>query len=328
MFKFPCKSTVECTPYRVTIPPGTYKFELWGAQGGYSRIKNKPELNLESGSKGAYVSGAVKLIGTTELYFYLGGQGENQTHLDGTVSRGGFNGGGNGGVDLCDIKSPTGIPESSSGGGGATDIRLIHGETEKALRSRVIVAGAGAGSTSSDRKEEIHFYLGGNGGKETGTAYSIYAHPGTQTSGIFGRGGNGISYGCTGSGPGYKYGGSTAGSGSGYYGGYVDIEDFSGDFVEIGGAGGSSYVAKYSTNFNDIHNSHLFFVNTTMLSKEDASKFKDPWGKQEPGHFGNGFIKITIIERDGRNIELCTLKPRSIQSFSPLKSLILLLVIS
>ena len=37
LFKYPCKNTSDCTPYDVFIPPGVYKFELWGAQGGDAR---------------------------------------------------------------------------------------------------------------------------------------------------------------------------------------------------------------------------------------------------------------------------------------------------
>ena len=104
----------------------TYKIECWGASGGIIE-----DFSISPG-KGGYTSGKINLSNNTKFYLYVGQIFNDYSTYKLHYT---FNGGGGG-------EAP---------GGGATDIRLIHGETEKALRSRVIVAGAGAGSTSSDR---------------------------------------------------------------------------------------------------------------------------------------------------------------------------------
>ena len=167
-------------------------------------------------------------------------------------------------------------------------------------------------------------YIAQPGSPSIGTSFSKYAHPGTQSSGIFGKGADGQSFDCSK----YAAGGSTAGSGSGYYGGYVDIEDFSGGYLEMSGAGGSSYVSKYSESFSSIHESHLFFTNISMLSKEDGLNFYDAYGHQEQGHFGNGYIKLTILSHSNYPLFACTHKPKSHTPFSPHIIEILLLISS
>ena len=129
IFHYPCVSTTECAPYEVIFSPGTYNIELWGAQGGDARFQNTEDLRPDSGGKGAYVSGIIHFIGTTKLYLYIGGKGQDQIAIDQTVSLGGFNGGGNGGVDPVDTKQP----ESGAGGGGATDLRFYLGDSTNAL---------------------------------------------------------------------------------------------------------------------------------------------------------------------------------------------------
>lgn len=65
----------------VTLPPGRYKLECWGAQGGY-------RSNASYGGKGGYAQGELSLDIETILYVYAGGSG----NMGGTS--GGFNGGG------------------------------------------------------------------------------------------------------------------------------------------------------------------------------------------------------------------------------------------
>src|SRR5690606_1741667 len=87
-----------------------------------------------NGGKGGYTSGEIYLEGADILYIYVGG-----TPPD--VITQGYNGGGagmhfNGG-------------NRGRAGGGATDIRLINGTWDNinSLRSRIMVAGGGAGSS-------------------------------------------------------------------------------------------------------------------------------------------------------------------------------------
>ena len=65
----------------ITIPTtGTYKLEVWGAQGG---------TNTKTGGKGGYSVGTISLTSNTNIYVYVGGQPSSYT--------GGYNGGGSGG---------------------------------------------------------------------------------------------------------------------------------------------------------------------------------------------------------------------------------------
>ena len=59
---------------------GTYKLEVWGAQGG---------TNTKTGGKGGYSVGTISLTSNTNIYVYVGGQPSSYT--------GGYNGGGSGG---------------------------------------------------------------------------------------------------------------------------------------------------------------------------------------------------------------------------------------
>lgn len=110
-----------------TVPEnGYYKLEVWGAEGGGSRLSGNTNSGL--GGKGGYATGTVYLTAGTKLNIYVGGQGKSST--SGTAA-GGYNGGGAG---YASSES-----EPGNGGGGATDIR-ISGTT---LYYRAIVAGGG-----------------------------------------------------------------------------------------------------------------------------------------------------------------------------------------
>lgn len=117
----------------VTLPPGTYKFECWGAQGGSNGTNSTYGITAQAGGKGGYSVGQLTTAQALAIQVLVGGQGSD--------SAAGYNGGG----------STTGTSQYSSedtlgyskmgGGGGATDIRLSDG----ALLSRMIVAGGGSG---------------------------------------------------------------------------------------------------------------------------------------------------------------------------------------
>ena len=64
----------------VTLPKGTYKLEVWGAQGGY-------RSSSSYGGMGGYSVGTLTLKSKTTVYVYAGGSGNT-----GKTS-GGFNGG-------------------------------------------------------------------------------------------------------------------------------------------------------------------------------------------------------------------------------------------
>jgi hypothetical protein len=203
---------------------GTYKLEVWGAQ-GYPN---------NSGGKGGYSVGTISLTGGTTLSIYVGGNG---------YASGGWNGGGKSG----------GI--ASTYGGGATDIR----QSGTALTNRIIVAGGGgargdfgaagvgggttggAASKGSTREPE-----GGGGGTQlAGGGMANLTRPGNI--GNLGIGGSG-----------YTLNQSIAigGGGGGYYGGGGGGCDANWDCSS--GGGGSGYISSSLTNAQTIAGSTPF----------------------------------------------------------------------
>ena len=128
--------------YSLLFDKGSYKFELFGASGGYTtRFKvNNPGL-------GGYTHGILSLSEQKNLYLVVGGMGGNSTATD--VGTAGFNGGGAGSRD-----EGTGDC-NSAGGGGATDLRL----EKDNLLSRIMVAGGGGSAGCY-----LHGGRGGDGG--------------------------------------------------------------------------------------------------------------------------------------------------------------------
>ena len=189
---------------------GTYKLEVWGAQGGTN------STSAAAGGKGGYSSGNINLTSGQTLYIGVGGAG----------AKGGaapFNGGSSNN-DVYGAVAGT--------GGGATHIATSTGvlpSLENNKESILIVAGGGGGSVNS--------YAGGVGGGLSGTN-GKGTEPGygaSQTAGGS-NGTNNASYaGKFGQGGNSLY--SNGSGGGGYYGGGGAC-----GFYESGGGGGSSYI--------------------------------------------------------------------------------------
>ena len=325
-FFYPCSSSIECTYYKLRLLPGKYKIELWGAQGGDGRYQNTIETRPNSGGKGSYVSGIISLYRTTTFYLYIGGRGEDQINISkAAYGHGGYNGGGNGGADLQDEE----YGESGAGGGGSTDIRLIPDvfNPQLSLISRIIVAAGGGGACSSNKSMclspnvsnggylcgsiddnivvTLGFafadYRGGHGGNLHGYTYNNASFPGKQSSGMFGRGSDGISFENI-----FKFTGSIAGCGSGYYGG-TTISHTSELYYEVGGSGGSSFISGMdgcnAVSFQEngeiqhtnqsVHYSGYFFTEPIMRSGMEYMNDSD--GNIVLGHSKNGCAKITLL---------------------------------
>lgn len=255
----------------VTLAPGTYKLECWGAQGGtYSSY---------IGGYGGYSKGTITLTEATTVYISVGGAGSSSS------TAAGFNGGG------------TGI-SSGRGGGGATDVRI----GQNSLYSRVIVAGGGggAGVTSANANpcgcgggeyggdgyynDTTGSYTAGqnrSGGSASQTAGGITWSTGTQAT--FGQGGNASGYSCGGGGGGW-YGGGGA---------YDNDSDSDGRW----GGGGSGYVYTSSTAKNYpngcLLNSTHYLTNAQTIAGNTS--FTSPTGSAETGHTGSGFCRITNL---------------------------------
>jgi hypothetical protein len=162
VFNFDYTGSVQ----QVTLPPGRYQLQCWGAQGG-----SVSGSYTATGSKGGYSEGTIKLTKTTTLYIFVGGKGTDSStgSTSGTVN-GGWNGGG-GSVRYSSYSSgDTDGRSYPRPGGGATDIALLSSDmsyssyrnnrSQASLLSRFIVAGGGAGAsarytyTSSTNKVE------------------------------------------------------------------------------------------------------------------------------------------------------------------------------
>ena len=254
-----------------TLKPGTYTIECWGGQGG--------SYSSYIGGYGGYSKGTITLTEATTVYVSVGGAGSSSS------TAAGFNGGG------------TGI-SSGRGGGGATDVRI----SQNSLYSRVIVAGGGggAGVTSANANpcgcgggeyggdgyynDTTGSYTTGTGrcgGSASQTAGGITWSTGTQAT--FGQSGNASGYSCGGGGGGW-YGGGGA---------YDSDSDSDGRW----GGGGSGYVYTSSTAKNYpngcLLNSTHYLTNAQTISGNKS--FKSPTGKNETGHTGNGFCRITNL---------------------------------
>lgn len=254
-----------------TLKPGTYTIECWGGQGGtYSSY---------IGGYGGYSKGTITLTEATTVYISVGGAGSSSS------TTAGFNGGG------------TGI-SSGRGGGGATDVRI----GQNSLYSRVIVAGGGggAGVTSANANPcgcgggeygGDGYYNDTTGSYTTGTnrcGGSASQTAGgktwsTNTQATFGQGGNASGYSCGGGGGGW-YGGGGA---------YDNDSDSDGRW----GGGGSGYVYTSSTAKNYpngcLLNSTHYLTNAKTIAGNKS--FKSPTGKNETGHTGSGFCRITNL---------------------------------
>lgn len=264
----------------VTLPKGTYKFEVWGAQGGY-------RSSSTYGGKGGYSVGTIVLTADTVLYIYPGGAGNTVTTATSSIYPGGFNGGG--------------YRYGYKGGGGGSDIRI----GTDSLYARVIVAGGG-GSDGATAKTGL--YGGGTSGGAASESYGSYGYGGTQTGhtttvtmpsaqptansssnypGGFGFGGFGI----------YRSSGYGGAGGGGWYGGCGSYPDSSGD-DDRGGGGGSGYIYTRDTAANYPSGSLLnsAYYLTDAATYAGNTSFTDPDGTTVTGHTGDGYCRITVVE--------------------------------
>ena len=271
--------------YQKFTAPGTayYKIELWGAKGGYGRRDMSLVYN---GGFGAYTSGEIYLEKGQSIYIFVGGAGQN----GGSINRylggsGGYNGGGKGGDD----SNHDFDPDAAGGGGGATDVRLNISSDESAtdfdsLKSRIMVAGGGAGGTYCNR--------GGSGG-------SLNDANGYK----FGIGQSGFAfYSGSGGGAGGYYGGKTTYSDCGYgYGGtsYVSGCENCKSITE------DSNVDNVILSDNNEHYSGYKFENIKMYNGNE--KVPSTTSGYTTGNNGNGYARITAIPNKSSNNYLSTL---------------------
>ena len=306
-FYYPCSSPIQCSPIKLRFPPGKFKIECWGAQGGTSE-------NVEGG-KGGYTSGEIELTKYVNAFLYIGAQGYTCDNFEESVNcymNNTFNGGGSG----KSLNDKDGLRLSTSGGGG-TDIRF----QRDTFNHRVIVAGGGGGS-GSGTQNYIGSFSGGVGGGNQGGDGTRSDH---HTSYQYGTGANQTD-------PGYIYnfldlnkgdfgvGGDSyldgCGGGGGWYGGG------GGKQAASGGGGGSGFILTESTSsFPDSYafkNKQFSFSNIEL--KDGSLSFLTPNSleKEETGHSGNGAIRITLLKLSSYQKYFCYLHTQQLKfSFSP-----------
>ena len=254
---------------------GSYKLEVWGAQGGGA--------DTYSGGKGGYSTGIINLNSGTTLYIYVGEQGSSD--IISTSATAGTFGGGGGVFGSTTTRKGT--------GGGASDIRI----GEDSLYARVIVAGGGGGASNNDNQ---HGYGGAGGGINGCTAYSTL---GDRIGGVGSQTGSGYApsdtyYDSYYTAPGFGIGGTTffnsasgGGGGGGWYGGWA--AGGSG----AGGSGGSGYV--YSESTASYYPSGCLLNGSYYLSDAETidgnQVFASIGEENETGHSGNGYARITYL---------------------------------
>ena len=272
---------------------GTYKLEVWGAQGGYAQTSEA------FGGYGGYSRGLIKLNKKDSLYVIVGGSGGNgDDYSTIKVYTGGYNGGGNSKSDGATVWGA---------GGGATSIQnsLIEDGQLKNYSNNIsnilIVSGGGGGAGwhykayLTNQKSPYNPHSGGSGGGFVGsngiTEKDSLALGGTQSE--YGANGNTnkvISNAGFGYGGNYSESQYASGGGGGLYGGGSAYTNGS------SGAGGSGYIGNsllteksmYCYNCDESSDESSKTISTTCVSKtplENCAKA------------GNGYARITLISK-------------------------------
>ncbi len=221
---------------------GTYKLEVWGAQGGSS--------GSATGGYGGYSYGNVTINKNSTLYVVVGGQGNPSNKYGSTkygdsdypsyLVSGGYNGGGN-------AYYVPAFGQGGGGGGGATHIATRTGllSSLSSYKNNILIVAGGGGGAAGGFHNISANSNGGTGGGATGgsganlvmngnTGYGCSG--GTQTTGnAFGQGGTQSSpslYDVS-----YAFSG---GGGGGYFGGHANAGNSVGSTAGGGGGGGGS----------------------------------------------------------------------------------------
>ncbi|HBH1376027.1 glycine rich domain-containing protein [Clostridioides difficile] len=251
----------------VSLPPGRYKLECWGACGGTLGASDWTEC-----AKGGYSKGEVILKKRTNLCICVGQSGYEKLDTGSTLTRTGFNGGGR--------TNAHGINGNyySKYGGGATDIRAYYTratwDSAEGLLSRILVAGGGGGTKNNYAAAHSIGHGGGYVGENGIGRDRDFCGGGSQYQG-------GTSYdteeyhGSLGKG---GYGGIGVGGGGGWYGG-------AGSYSNECGGGGSGYALTKDSYKPPgyIPTSEYYLENIVMTTGGNTTK-------------ADGYAKITLLQ--------------------------------
>lgn len=256
---------------------GTYKLEVWGAQGGGD--------TSYTGGYGGYSIGHVSLTNGKILYLNVAEKGKyctgNECIADNTYNGGGY-------CQSLDNQRAGAISSCGSGGGAthiATKSGLLYTLKEN-KNSLVIVAGGGGGANYCNG---FNYANGGHGGGYIGTsAIDIGARDFSVNGGLEATGGtqtSGYAFG-----QGSKYGNSSntnVGGGSGLYGGKSSTIN--------GAGGGSGYIGNTL-----LTEKSMYCYNCTESSEESTKTISTTCTSETPtencSKQGNGYARITLIK--------------------------------
>jgi hypothetical protein len=218
------------------VPAGVTRvtIQALGAQGGSIDFPGTAQDSF--GGLGGRTLATIPVTPGETLYVYVGGQ---PTGYDNGFQPGGFNGGGDSGLEIG--VSTTG----AAGGGGASDVR----QGGNALANRVVVAGGGGGAANLSNGGAGGGLTGASGGGTGGGGGGTQASGGTAGAGQ-GNGGNGTT-GTSGTGGTGGSAGDGAATGGGGGGGYFGGGGGGGANTQVGpggGGGGSGFVIPTATN--------------------------------------------------------------------------------
>lgn len=210
----------------VTLPKGSYKLQVEGAQGSSLPSNYNPYQGSVRGvgGKGGLSLATLELSESETLYLVVGGSGSN--------NQGGYNGGALG-------------HKAGGAGGGASHVAFRTGllaDLSSYKNDVILVAGGGGGAQYCDGGSGGGANCSGEngplavGGNSVNQAWGATGRGGTVSSGYaFGVGGSGAT------GSDGLYGGS---GGGGYFGGFGATSDIS-RVDDYGGGGGSGYAASF-----------------------------------------------------------------------------------
>ena len=278
----------------LTIPvTGTYKLEVWGAQGG----------SIDAtyfGGYGGYSVGTVNLNKGDMLYINVGAVG--QSNCNTSSCTGGYNGGGSSGWY-------SGRAVHSSGGGGATSIATQSGllSTFSSSQDKVlIVAGGGGGGTYYSGGSYSH--SGGSGGgiegyglcgvNDKADSWSSSGCGGSQTQtggvslsdyGTTGGFGFGAGNTCSGEGSGESRKCFAPGAGGGWYGGSTGTHGIAG--------GGSGYIGNPL-----LTDKSMYCYNCTQSTEESTKTVSGTCSSllalENCAKEGNGYARISFVSNN------------------------------
>ncbi|SJW72660.1 glycine rich domain-containing protein [Clostridioides difficile] len=251
----------------VSLLPGRYKLECWGACGGTLGASDWTEC-----AKGGYSKGEVILKKRTNLCICVGQSGYEKLDTGSTLTRTGFNGGGR-----TNAHSINGNYYSKYGG-GATDIRAYYTratwDSAEGLLSRILVAGGGGGMKNNFASARSIGHGGGYVGENGIGRDRDFCGGGSQYQG-------GTSYdteeyhGSLGKG---GYGGIGVGGGGGWHGG-------AGSYSNECGGGGSGYALTKDSYKPPgyIPTSEYWLENVVMTTGGNTTR-------------ADGYAKITLLQ--------------------------------